>query len=81
VGFGPARAEGDRLAEQFNSLIDSALVLRDHSQVMEGAGVVGLSGEYLPIKLLRFVQPPGLMALHRLFERLLERRLGHVQNG
>jgi hypothetical protein len=50
------------------------------SQKVHRTGMLRLLGQDLPVKLLRVLQPPGLVVLHCQIEGLLDCDSGHAVN-
>ena len=55
--------EGDGLADQVGGSVVPPHLVRDHSQMMKGFGMLGLAGENLPVKPLGFRQFSDLVVL------------------
>ena len=49
----------------------------DHREIVHRSRMIWIQVQYLPVKPLRLVQPPGLVVPHCLIEGLLNRELGH----
>ena len=81
VGFGIVGLQGDGLTDQTNRLVVASQLRGHDSEKVHRMDMFRLLGQDLPVKLLGFGQPPGLVVLHGQFEGLLDRELSHEQGN
>ena len=66
MGFGHARVERDRLADEFERGIVVAQLMRDEAEKIQALGVARVARENVAVEPLGLVQFAGLMMPHRL---------------
>jgi hypothetical protein len=81
VDIGTVGVDGDGPAYQIQRNVILPRLMGNHSQKMHRLGVLRLMREYLPVKTLRFPQPPGLVVLQRQIEGLLDSELRHPRGN
>jgi hypothetical protein len=71
LGIGIIRLECQRLADQFQRVIDLPLLIRDPTQHVHRLKIAGLGCQYFEIKTPRFLDPTGLVLSQCKIESLL----------
>ena len=75
---GDAGIDRHRLGNQRVCCFKIPSRVRDQAEQLERLEMIRLSGEYLPVDVLRLAKPPGLMMGETLRHRLLDRHARHV---
>ena len=65
--------EPNRLPDVVNGNVMLADLMGNHAEKVEGARMIGLDLQYLPVERLRLLQAAGLMVLQRRLKRVRER--------
>jgi len=71
----------DCLADQLDSSIITADLMGKNAQQMQAVGMADVKRQYLPVKLLGFSQPAGLMMPQSFPEQSLNSRAGIICSG